>query len=90
MNSKETKCFDLIFCWYLQRNKKPITFFEVKEGHLEQYLPGSPKDYMPDSNSKTYKVVASLENEVCLFPQTTNDLACSYIAAHLAHYRIIK
>ena len=60
------------------------------EGYLEDFLPGSPKDFKPSSNSKRYKAVCSVENEIFLFPLDLDDLTCQRITAHIAAHRLIK
>ena len=70
-----------------QASFKSIVFMDIREGYLETYLPGSPKNYVPSSRSRKYKAVSSLENEVCLFPIGTSDDLCTTIALHLAQNR---
>ena len=63
-----------------QTRHKHLLFRDVQEGFLESYLPGSPKNYVPGSDTKKFKAVSSLENEVCLFPPSMSDESCTDIA----------
>lgn len=69
--------------------KKLILFAEVEQGYIEKYLPGSPQNYVPQSNSTRYKAVCSVENEICLFPTDTDDRICQYIASFMTYYRLL-
>jgi len=60
---------------------------DIREGYLETYLPGSPKNFVPKTGTQKYKAVCSLENEVCLFPLGTSDEICTTIALHMAQNR---
>lgn len=64
-----------------------IVFTDISEGYLETFLPGSPKNFQPRSDSCKYKAVSSLENELCLFPLDTSDEVCVAIALHMAQNR---
>lgn len=68
---------------------KAIIFTDIREGYLESYLPGSPKNYLPQAGSRKYKAISSLENEVCLFPLDTSDEVCSTIALCMAKSRLL-
>jgi hypothetical protein len=68
-------------------SQKMIVFTGITEGYLETFLPGSPKNFQPRSDSCKYKAVSSLENELCLFPLDTNDEVCLAIALHMARNR---
>ena len=82
--------FNDLFVFFFQLTKKPITFVDVEEGYLENYLPGSPKGFQPQTGTPRYKAIASLENEACLFPIDTSNDVCLSIAAHMAVQRYIK
>lgn len=63
-------------------------FFDVEDGYLENYLPGSPKKGMHTSmqrHGELYKAVCSIENDVCLFPKHLDSTTCRTIASYFAH-----
>ncbi|KAI0227377.1 hypothetical protein LSAT2_022153 [Lamellibrachia satsuma] len=63
-----------------QLGVKPVMFLDVTEGHLEMLLPGSPLGRTLQPNTKTYKCVSSLENDVYMFPQHVSSPVCHRIA----------
>lgn len=69
-------------------NEKPPMFFDVEDGYLENYLPGSPKKGMHTTlhrHGELYKAVSSIENDVCLFPKHLDSTTCRTIASYFAH-----
>jgi len=64
-----------------------IAFTDITEGYLETFLPGTPKNFKPATNSHKYKAVSSVENELCLFPIDTSDDVCLSVALSISHIR---
>ena len=64
----------------MQTRHKQLLFADIEQGYLESFLPGSPKNYVPNSGSNKFKAVSTLENEIYLFPLSTPDGPCSDIA----------
>ncbi len=66
-------------------------FEEEGETFLDRYIfVAKDKDKKRGRKSslyqKVFKVIATTENEVCLFPITTDMKVCHHIALHLAQH----
>lgn len=64
--------------------KPPLMFTDIGEDYLENYLQGRPKDYVPSDGDRKYKSISSMDNEVYLFPLSSSDTFCRYIAYVMA------
>ena len=78
-----TVCSVILF----QLSKKIIMFSDVEQKPVETCLPGSPKNYIPPPDSLLFKAISSLENEICLFPESTSDSVCKCIGTLMAQNR---
>ena len=70
-----------------QDGRTRLILLDLGEGCLETYLPGGPKHYTPAANSRRYRAISSIDNEICLFPAATNNDTCCQIAELMVRQR---
>ena len=68
-------------------DKMPLTFTDIGQGYLEEYLPGRDEKFVGRKSDVLYKAVGSMENEVCLFPIYITDDICRVISYHMTRGR---